>query len=424
MAKAKKKGAKVNYKQQRRQKDKQEKQVLAQKRAMQDSGDNAFTLQLQAYDTWFFRESRPHDAVGASELSSLFPPPIRTLAGALRTYLGDQLEIDWKTLNCKDHDFDFEKSLGNAEHLGDLQLKGPWVCYQGKRLYPVPLYLMQKDTEIQRLVLGNAVRCDLGVVRLPEMPEGCQGYKTMEQHWLTATGLRACLEGKTPSPKDVIKTNELFVYESRLGIARDNATRSVQEGKLYQTQHLRLKEAVHIELDARHVAPCLLDVLPSDKRTILRLGGEGRMASAEILQEHEALPFTNPKKVSRFMIHFITPADFGGVMFPEGFHNKDQNGQTVWQGTLNGIAFSIEAAVIGKAHREGGWDMKNHQPRAVKSYIPAGSAWYCQLAESTQWQILGEALHGIGIGNDTAYGRGQILIGQWLDNQLQNKEYR
>ena len=40
-------------------------------------------------DTWFFRESRPHGSIGSSELGSVFPPPVRTLLGALRTLIGD-----------------------------------------------------------------------------------------------------------------------------------------------------------------------------------------------------------------------------------------------------------------------------------------------------------------------------------------------
>ena len=40
-------------------------------------------------DTWFFREARPHGSVGNSELGSQFPPPVRTLLGALRTAIGD-----------------------------------------------------------------------------------------------------------------------------------------------------------------------------------------------------------------------------------------------------------------------------------------------------------------------------------------------
>ena len=418
MAKPNKKktqGQKINHKKQQRQEERQEQQQETRQRAVQDCADGELTLHVQAYDTWFFRESRPHDAVGASELSSLFPPPVRTLAGALRTFLGDQVDIDWQTLQCKDTDFDFQHNLGNAEHLGQLQLNGPWIRYKGQRLYPAPLYLMQKEQSIRRLTAGKPVRCDLGTVRLPALPEGSQGYKNLEQHWLTEADMVKCLNGEAPDAKNIMRADDLFSHEARLGIARDNELRKVQDGKLYQTRHLRLKEDVHVELKASNLHPVLIKALPGDGKAILRLGGEGRMAGLETSQTTEPLPFAKAKQSETLLLHFITSADFNCQMFPENFTKTEYQGKTVWQGVLNDIELMIEAAVIGKAHREGGWDMKKHQPRPVRSHIPAGSAWYCRLVQPYDWQTLQTQLHGQCIGLDSAYGRGQILLGHWHD---------
>jgi len=403
-----------------RRKQKQDKQKPVQRQTenikQEVLAKGQINLQLYPFDTWFFRESRPHDAAGASELSSLFPPPIRTLAGALRTFLGDQMEIDWKTLQSKNNDFDFEKSLGNAEHLGELQLNGAWVCYQGQRLYPAPVYLMQKEGNLQRLQIGQAVRCDLGSVRLPEMPKDCVGYKNLEQHWVTAAGMRLCLEGQVPNVSDIVKADDLFSHEARIGIARDNEKRKVIDGKLYQTQHLRLKEEVHIELDAKNLDASLLQALSTKQQNaILRLGGEGRMASVATNDTAEPLPFIKKHKTDTLLIHFVTAADFDGKMFPENFIPNDPREPNFWQGEINGIGLIIEAAVIGKAHREGGWDMQKHQPRPVKSYIPAGSTWFCRLINPDDYKHIHEKLQGHCMGNDTAYGRGQILIGLWND---------
>lgn len=380
------------------------------------------TFRLAAFDTWFFRESRPHDAVGASELASLFPPPVRTLAGAIRSYLGELIGIDWKTLASDMPDFDFKTALGGPDDLGQLQLNGPWIVHNDKRLYPAPLYLMHKqttdDTDIQRLHPGQPVRCDLGRVRLPQLPADLnKGYKTLEQRWLTSQGLAKCLNGETPSINDVIMPEMLFSHEARLGIARDNASRKVLDGKLYQTRHLRITDKVQIELDVQGLDKQLIEYLNQHQIPhTLRLGGEGRMASLEQRNNRETLPFAKPKMVDSFIIHFVTPADFNGNWHPEDFKVASLNGLTVWQGVVNGIELYIEAAVIGKVHREGGWDMKNHQPHPVKSYIPAGSAWFCRLPQATDWPTLTEKLHGQCIGHDTAFGRGQILLGHWQDS--------
>ena len=418
-------GGRVNYSKQNRKKEKTVAapfgtKIIAPSLKGEDLASDALNITLTAYDTWFFRESRPHDAVGASELSSLFPPPIRTLAGALRTLIGDQLEINWQTLqSATQPDFNFISELGDAKGLGELQINGPWINFKGQRLYPAPLYLMQKGEEKIRLAPGSIVRCDLGSVRLPALPEGSQGFKNLEQHWITAEGMRRCLEGEVPTDK-IYTSDDLFSHEARLGIARDNVTRSVEDGKLYQTQHLRLKEDVSVGLLVKNLSAVAKAILTLPN-TLLRLGGEGRMAALEAQAQAQALPFVNAKanaKVENFVLHFLTPADFEGEMFPKDFKKTMLDGETVWQGDINDIGVRIVSAVLGKVHREGGWDMQKHQPSPVKSYIPAGSAWFCQAIDSElTWETLNTQLHGQCIGVDSAYGRGQVLLGSWQDNK-------
>ena len=50
---------------------------------------------FRAIDTWMFKEARPMDGFGGSELSSTFPPPVRTLLGALRAQIGEAQKVDW-----------------------------------------------------------------------------------------------------------------------------------------------------------------------------------------------------------------------------------------------------------------------------------------------------------------------------------------
>jgi CRISPR-associated protein Cmr3 len=412
---------KINYQKQQRQQQKQAQPTPSLNAEQINANQGRVTFQLHALDTWFFRESRPHDAVGASELASLFPPPVRTLVGALRTFIGEQIGIDWQSLSHSVPDLDFTQALGDSENLGQLQLQGPWIVHNSQRLYPAPLYLMQGNQDgkldLQRLQAGQPVHCDLGDVRLPELPAGLKAYKTLEQRWLTPSGLAQCLNGHTPEAKNVITPDQLFKHEPRLGIARNNNSRSVIDGKLYQTRHLRLQDQVHIELDVQGIQHELLSFLINQQTTLIRLGGEGRMASVLINPSIHTLPFVaKAKNVDTVLLHFITPADLGGDWYPENFKKIERNGRTVWHGQINGIDMNIEAAVIGKVHREGGWDMKNHLPRPVKSYIPAGTAWFCRLEQATDWQTLTEKLHGHFIGHDTDFGRGQILLGHWHDS--------
>lgn len=402
---------------------------LEKQTTLQDCQESSLNLQFIAMDTWFFRESRPHDAVGASELCSLFPPPVRTLIGAVRSFLGEKIGVNWQAFNNGDGhahtlaDLDFKQAIGNGENLGALSVYGPWVCKNYERLYPAPCYLMHNNKDFTRLQIGDTVECDLGNVRLPELPDGKVGYKGLEQTWITGDGWRELLAGKIPTNNDIIKQKDLFRNEARLGIARNNASRSAIEGKRYQTQHLRLEDDVTIELDVKELDEKLLEKLPQQGNEILRLGGEGRMAVLENKSRYLPLPrlIAPQQLLKKIIIHFVTPAyfgeqDFKGQMFPENFVEETENGQTIWQGDINGIKLIVESAVIGKVHREGGWDMQKHQPRAVKSYIPAGSAWFCRVDTKISNKDLLDKLHGQCIGAETEWGRGQILIGLWNDN--------
>ncbi len=396
-----------------------------------DSDTKAYCFRLRALDTWFFRESRPHDAAGATELGSLFPPPVRTLLGAIRTFLGDNINIDWQAFNggnSRAHDkpgLDFKAAVGDSEDLGQLSINGVWVCYNNRRLYPVPLYLLHKDQRLIRLEIGDCVQSDLGNVRLPELHRNEAGYQPLEQCWIDDRGMQKLLQAEQlPDYSEILTTSQLLAREARLGIARNNDSRSVEEGMLYQTQHLRMNDTVSIEVDIANIAPALIDENMLTKSRILRLGGEGRMASLDIKKSESQAPCITglDQPLNQFIIHFISPAYFDGGLFPPGFSKTQQGEQTVWQGVINGLEIIIEAAVIGKVHREGGWDMANHQPRPVKSYIPAGSTWFCRTQEKDlNADVIFKALHNTHIGSEQQWGRGRILIGRWQDDNQQGE---
>ena len=61
---------------------------------------NTKTLRFIAIDTLFFRESRPFETFGGIELASLFPPPPRTVAGAIRSAIGEALGADWPAFHA------------------------------------------------------------------------------------------------------------------------------------------------------------------------------------------------------------------------------------------------------------------------------------------------------------------------------------
>ena len=370
-------------------------------------------------DTWFFRESRPQGAVGASELASRFPPPARTVAGAVRTAMGEAHGVDWAAFASGDghahglEGLDLVEALGDSHSPGQVAIRGPWLSWNGEPLFSAPALLLKRSSgagELCRLGIGDTVETDLGRVPLPALPE--PGFAPLEGWWLTRAGLESVLEGHVPAASDDHRrlTGDLVAHEPRLGIARDNRRGTVEEGMLYQTRHLRLRSEAGVVAE---VAAPDVRLHPSDQR--LRFGGEGRLASIRIGDEDSlALPGL-PKDFSGaagLILVLLTDADLDGQWMPPGFEATEVDGRQVWEGRIADVAVTIHAAALGKAVREGGWDVAGHKPRAVRSLLPAGSAWYVTTPDLSPAEAA-ERLHGQAVGHEQALGRGLVAAGVW-----------
>ncbi|MFA7240141.1 MAG: type III-B CRISPR module-associated Cmr3 family protein [Sulfuricellaceae bacterium] len=381
------------------------------------------TLRLSAFDTLFFRESRPFDAIGGSELASVFPPPPRTVLGAVRTAIGDALGADWKCFGQKRENYALPDGrklydlIGYGDDLASLSLAGVWLSLNGERLYPAPWFLLQREdkADFARLRIGAAVRTHGGNVRLPQAPG--REYRALSGAWLTRAGLEKVLQGGVPESGELHRQADLYATEPRLGIARDNGARTVLNGLLYQSRHIRPKKGLSIEADI-----CGLEGTGIENR-IVRLGSEGRLADIAFTAtpDRPAMPAAGADTLG-VMLVLLTPARFGAGAtgwLPPGFAPEpvNLNGADVWRGAIDGIALTLHAAVLGKVLREGGWDMAGRKPRAVQSLIPPGSSYYCTVDNGDIAAAIA-ALHGRQLGDDREWGRGAIACGLWKRNEF------
>ena len=390
--------------------------------------NNQKTFRIRAFDTLFFKESRPFEAIGGSELTSLFPPPPRTILGAVRTAIGDAKGVNWTAFkNGSDEAKEVREIIGYGDDLGSLSLDGVWLSIAKseslkdeptfERLFPAPLMVLKKilvdgDEEFERLQIGEAVQTHMGMAHLPELPKGKVGFKPLESCWLTLSGLASVLAGNTPDKQDVWGEGDLFSKESRLGITRNNQTRTVEEKMLYQSRHIRPQANLAIDFDISGVPDDLIN------ERVLRLGAEGRLAGMMLVDQAKQETFPSAPKVTNdtcgIVLTLLSPAYFGDQKWkPSEFTlEKGQSSETKvpvkWHGELSGMKLTLHAAVIGKAQREGGWNVAEHKPRGVQSLIPAGSCFYCTVDDG-DIQATIDALHGQFIGQQTELGRGRVV---------------
>lgn len=120
---------------------------------------------------------------------------------------------------------------------------------------------------------------------------------------------------------------------------------------LYQTRHIRLKKETSLSID-------ITDLDESITSGLLKLGGEGRMASICITKSPPAFPAPPTQGIGTckgIAIYLLTP-----LLLPENsaflpdFKRIEMPEKTVWKGSLNGIQLSLISSIIGKVQREGG----------------------------------------------------------------------
>lgn len=382
-------------------------------------------LHFDPQDTLFFREARPMEAQGVKPLAGAFPPPPRTVAGAVRSLLGESRGVNWHNYrNDPDRSghTEIDKLIGRPDDAppGPLQLVGPYPALNGKRLYQLPASLMVKGAESDQMLFtqlrpgSNSVKCDLGNVRLPEMAVPLAGAKSLEDAWLTENDFKRVLAGETPVEKILKTQGDLIAAEPRLGITLDPHSRSTVEGKLYQTVHSRVAEGVSIGVSVTHSQGESLAALTGFQK----LGGEGRFVHVRAELSEMAAPVPaqpSGRQPAGIMLVLLTAASFDGWVPPDFTPFQDADGCDSWQGMINDISLEIICAAIGKSRREGGWNLQAHAARAAESLIPAGSVYFCRLLEGHSLDDAVKKLSGARIGLDTALGRGELAAGYWFE---------
>lgn len=324
-------------------------------------------LALTPIDTWFFRDGTPFD-MGASPQSGVlgvFPPFPPTVAGAIRAALALQNGWDGRAR----WNPDIEAVLGNGpDNLGRLQITGPFVLHRGAPVLPMPRHVLGRSDEDGRWLPAGMLRpgaasfpSDLGTsVRLPEV---APGLASSPGNWVTWAGLNRILRGELPSGHDLVRKDDLWAEEPRIGIARETSSRTVADGALYSTRHVRLHPSVSIGVE--------VDGVPADWRTpagsVLPFGGESRFAACEHWR-------TNP------IVNLDIPVGESGTVVLVALTPVLLDHNTVCgRSDLPVRGIRIVSACADRPLRIGGWDSLRRAPLPLKNALAPGSTLFCEV---------------------------------------------
>jgi CRISPR-associated protein Cmr3 len=367
-------------------------------------------LSMSAIDTLHFRDSTPFapSLTSPEHHSGQFPPHPTTVVGALRAMFARSR--GWQRGPWGQ---DIKAVLGDGPNLGDLKFDGPYLLRDGEPLYAVPAHVLgvtENGSWRPHTLLrpGAPVLCDLGeAVRLPEPARSPQPGVRLSpgpSHWLTRTGFEAVLRGELPGEKEVVAAKDLWGDEHRVGIQRDNSTRTVLEGMLYTSRHVRPRPDVSLGV---HITGLPDDWLPQGDRSMAApLGGEGRWAEVRRWSGNARCHAPVSENTKDILVVALTPIDADeslirpGAVIPELADAR------------------IVSACLPRAERVGGWASTGGagRPQPLTDILPAGSTLFCEVDEPKRLATLLTA-EPLQIGRRCEWGFGVIAIGLWPDNE-------
>jgi CRISPR-associated protein Cmr3 len=350
-------------------------------------------LFLEPLDVWLFRDGRPFDAQSDHRAASVFPPYPSVMQGVIRSH---QLVVQGVDLR---DDHAIKAAVGDAEDYGRLRLRGPWIaCRRTEtivtRYFPLPADLVASDgglvalrpTRVSAGQISSAVTDWLLMSPVPPQ-------KTMPGEWLAEAELVKYLRGEPPAASP---SRALFVRESRLGIGRDDERRVTREAMLYEVEFIRTQPGGGLYVEVEGYAGW-------HKAGTLRIGGEGRAAGYDILDEKPPwplLPYPAPLP-PRFKVYFATP-----TYFERGWLPRD------WQAFFT-APVELATAALPRYESVGGYDWAANRHKPARRTVPAGSVYYFVNpgGAALRPDMVQNALTDAG----AEIGFGQILITEWKE---------
>ena len=378
-------------------------------------------LFIEPVDALFLRGNRLFGDPGSFG-EALVPPWPSVAAGAIRSALLAHRGYDPARFARGEIAGDAE--LGTPARPGTLAI----TCFQLARRSAdgavEPLYGLPADLSITGCDTGgdgdehagvSDERYDVRQVRPHEPPAGVRTSaatrhlavlaeprrsKPLAGHWLTSSGWRHYLDGAAVAPEHVVKADDLWRLDTRIGIALDPVKRRASTGALFTSQGVVFRKREHggnsaggdgAGHDVGFLAGVAGTSLP-DAMT-LRLGGDGRAAVAaqEKAVRTPDVDYERIAEAGRCRLILTTPGLFEGGWRPTGVTGAGRE----LRFDLHGVQARVVCAAAPRSEVVSGFDLAERRPKPAQRTAPAGAVYWLDDLDATADALRKLAVRGL-----------------------------
>lgn len=370
-------------------------------------------IQLIPNDTLFFRTGRPFEMGAETEADTIFPPYPSTIYGALRTFL------IFHRGGLKSFREGKYADIGTPFEKGNMRIIGPFLFdTESETIYlPTPLDLVKvKSGEYEKRAITTTM------TKRPDIIYTDEEFEAMEEIFLYKGRNKIDqIDGyidditleeylcSTKQEKFYVEKDRFYMYETKVGIARNYNTLTSRVGYLYRVSMIRLRFGISLLVRV----DCIEDMPESG---ILQLGGEGKTVKFKKVNYN---PLERLEKINfdldnrRFKLYLATPAIFKKGWLPEWIDERSLIGE---KSDINGeirIRVRLISCIIGKYIRIGGWNMAERRPKQMYKAVPAGSVYCFEILDSVNFEDIKKVFHCKNISDIySEEGYGFSLIGK------------
>ncbi|MCX7925634.1 MAG: type III-B CRISPR module-associated protein Cmr3 [Fimbriimonadales bacterium] len=349
------------------------------------------TVRIRALDSLLFRDGRPFAAEpGALTARSLPIPPPNTVAGFLRTLIGERKGVDWEY-------------IARERIYSEPVVRGPLPMLNDEFVLPAPadaLVVSAAEDGAPRVLrlapdadtLREGEGCDL-----PEYHYGMRPLVVPTNEKLAAgytfwrwAELQQWLCGEVPHPLTRIPPPET---ETRAHVGINPATGVADEGMLYTVEYRTFE---NVEVQEGHLVysewSFVAQVQTEWEGAIAgvgALGGERRLAFVEPFHQWLECPEPLKRRLKHarcVRMYLATPAIFECGWKPGWIQKVNGEGEPRLIGTppgLEGITLRLVAAAVPRRTAISGWSLRFNRfgPKPVNWCAPAGSVYFFEVVE-------------------------------------------